>query len=144
MMWSGNAKCWKRECEVLAKIQHPSCVAFYGCSESNDCLVIVQGLYAGGDLRRAILDHPEAALRRNQDFLLEIAGALEHLHSNNIVHRDLKPENVLLTKTDVECSSLKVYDFGLSKISEYSTARNATCALRPCCIPKFCSRTARL
>ena len=46
-MWSDNAKCWKRECEVLAKIQHPSCVAFYGCSESNDGLVIVQNCARG-------------------------------------------------------------------------------------------------
>jgi serine/threonine protein kinase len=46
---------------------------------------------------------------------LEIAGALEYLHSKNIVHRDLKPENVLLSETDVESASLKVCDFGLSK-----------------------------
>jgi hypothetical protein len=126
MMWSDNAKCWERECEVLAKIQHPSCVAFYGCSESKDCLVIVQELCAGGDLRRAILDHPEAVLRRGQDFMLEIAGAFEYLHSKNIVHRDLKPENVLLSETDVECASLKVCDFGLSKSVSVGTHSTMT------------------
>jgi len=42
-------------------------------------------------------------------------SALEHLHVQNIIHRDLKPENLLMKSLDDD-TSVKIADFGLSKI----------------------------
>ncbi|BBG96760.1 hypothetical protein Prudu_005664, partial [Prunus dulcis] len=49
----------------------------------------------------------------------QIAQGLAALHKSNIVHRDLKPENCLfLNNTDD--SSLKIMDFGLSSVEEFT------------------------
>ncbi|KAF7836292.1 calcium and calcium/calmodulin-dependent serine/threonine-protein kinase [Senna tora] len=49
----------------------------------------------------------------------QIASGLEALHAANIVHRDLKPENCLfLDKT--QNSPLKIMDFGLSSVEEFT------------------------
>lgn len=49
----------------------------------------------------------------------QIAKGLTAIHRSNIVHRDLKPENCLfLNKT--EDSPLKIMDFGLSSVEEFT------------------------
>lgn len=45
----------------------------------------------------------------------QIATALFYLHSYGVAHRDLKPENILMTD-ESDTASLKIVDFGLSKI----------------------------
>jgi serine/threonine protein kinase len=42
-----------------------------------------------------------------------LVTGLNHVHKNGIVHRDMKPENILI---DVKNNTLKIIDFGLSKI----------------------------
>lgn len=44
-----------------------------------------------------------------------MATAIYYLHSYGVAHRDLKPENILMSD-DSEDASLKLVDFGLSKI----------------------------
>lgn len=46
----------------------------------------------------------------------QITAGADYLHSQKIIHRDLKPENILFhTKTDLTVT-VKVADFGLSRI----------------------------
>jgi serine/threonine protein kinase len=50
--------------------------------------------------------------------LIEVAQAVQHLHSCKLIHSDIKPENVLL-KSDLTKAigfSTKLSDFGLSKV----------------------------
>ena len=49
----------------------------------------------------------------------QLLQAIAHLHSCNIAHRDLKPSNVL-----VHDSQIKLCDFGLAKLVEYSMKTN--------------------
>ncbi|KAL2478125.1 Calcium-dependent protein kinase 3 [Forsythia ovata] len=49
----------------------------------------------------------------------QIAKGLAALHRANIVHRDLKPENCLFLNKD-ENSPLKIMDFGLSSVEDFT------------------------
>ena len=56
--------------------------------------------------------------------LLDVATALEYIHSRNIIHRDLTSKNVLLTRSMVA----KVSDLGQAKIFNLSPADRRTTA----------------
>ena len=45
----------------------------------------------------------------------QILEAVNYLHAHGVCHRDLKPENILFS-TLAEDSSIKLIDFGLSKV----------------------------
>lgn len=60
-------------------------------------MVVVTELLLGGSLRKYMLNmrprsiEPRAAV----GFALDIARAMECLHSHGIIHRDLKPGNII-------------------------------------------------
>jgi eukaryotic-like serine/threonine-protein kinase len=62
---------------------------------------------------------PETEVLWIADQLLDVLAAA---HSRGIVHRDIKPDNVFLTTS----GSLKVLDFGIARLREWTTARKAT------------------
>ena len=45
----------------------------------------------------------------------QLLSAVVYCHNKNVVHRDLKPENLLLDTQDSN-ATLKVIDFGMSKV----------------------------
>jgi serine/threonine-protein kinase len=62
---------------------------------------------------------PETEVLWIADQLLDVLAAA---HARGIVHRDIKPDNVFLTTS----GALKVLDFGIARLREWSTARKAT------------------
>jgi len=107
---------WWRECEILARQRHPNCVAFYGFSYDEKYFMMIQELCYGGHLRDAFSKSAEVVLQRAGDFMLQIAAGVEYLHRLKIIHRDIKPENVLLSSADHKTATLKLADFGQSKM----------------------------
>ncbi|KAK1381946.1 hypothetical protein POM88_019681 [Heracleum sosnowskyi] len=84
-----------REVAMLSKVQHKNLVKFIGaCKEPAS--VIVTELLVGGTLRKYLVNmRPRCLdLRVAVGFALDIARAMECLHSHGIIHRDLKPEAV--------------------------------------------------
>lgn len=99
-----------------AILSQPNVRAFLNVRKDNFSsrgMQIVVMEYAGDQsLQRLIDDITEAlsAKRRNK-FLIQIALALEHIHSKRIVHLDLKPTNIMISCGDV----CKLVDFGCSQ-----------------------------
>ena len=59
--------------------------------------------------------------------MMELFGALQHIHSMNIIHRDIKPENLLLETKDTSMMSLKIADFGLARVLDTDSLASTTC-----------------
>ncbi|TPX76881.1 hypothetical protein CcCBS67573_g01883 [Chytriomyces confervae] len=85
-----------RERAILEDINHPFIVNLNYAFQDDANLYFVLDLKTGGDLRLHLNQHtvfPETAVKL---WALELASALQYLHTQNIVHRDIKPDNVLL------------------------------------------------
>ncbi|KAF4350338.1 hypothetical protein F8388_010894 [Cannabis sativa] len=116
-----------REVAMLSRVQHKNLVKFIGaCKEP--VMVIVTELLLGGTLRKYLLNMRPRCLetRVAVGFALDIARAMECLHSHGIIHRDLKPENLLMT---ADHKTVKLADFGLAReetLTEMMTAETGT------------------
>ncbi|KAE8720122.1 Kinase superfamily protein isoform 2 [Hibiscus syriacus] len=116
-----------REVEMLSRVQHKNLVKFIGaCKEP--FMVIVTELLLGGTLRKYLLNMRPKCLDMQVaiGFALDIARAMECLHSHGIIHRDLKPENLILTEGH---KTVKLADFGLAReesLTEMMTAETGT------------------
>ncbi|XP_010929905.1 serine/threonine-protein kinase STY13 [Elaeis guineensis] len=116
-----------REVAMLSRVQHKNLVQFIGaCKEP--VMVVVTELLLGGSLRKYMLNMRPRSLepRVAVGFALDIARAMECLHSHGIIHRDLKPENLLLT---ADQRTVKLVDLGLARqetLTEMMTAETGT------------------
>ncbi len=102
-----------REAEIIQLTDHPNICKLHGHGEWAGGLYIAMEFVQGITLRQSILQHT-MSLRRTLELILEVAGAVRHLHSHGVIHRDLKPENILLTST----GGIKVIDFGIAQLHE--------------------------
>ncbi|KAK8928652.1 Serine/threonine-protein kinase HT1 [Platanthera zijinensis] len=118
---------FRREVNMLSRVQHKSLVKFIGaCKEP--VMVLVTELVLGGSLRKHLLNLRPRSLDRRVavGFALDIARAMECLHSHGIIHRDLKPENMLLTEDQ---RTVKLADLGLAReetLTEMMTSETGT------------------
>ena len=70
-----------------------------------------------GDLYEAIrLDRGPRETKNVQDFMLQLVGAVEFMHSKGFYHRDIKPENIFL----MQDGSMKLGDLGLATSDAWS------------------------
>lgn len=63
------------------------------------------------DLQFRLNKRSPFSLAATKTLLLQLLGALDHIHSNYIIHRDMKLTNLLYTNNGL----LKLADFGLSR-----------------------------
>ena len=117
---------WKKinsELAVLDKLSSPghpnilSILAHYKRPEIKPtCLWIITELCTGGTLANFFSTH-KIDIDQNVSFMKQISSGLAYLHENDIVHRDVKPQNMLI-KADAQGKTLKLSDFGESKLKE--------------------------
>lgn len=98
-----------QEYEIARRLHHSNIVRCHELGVADDHAYLSMEYFPDGDLRRRIRAgiNTEDAL----SISIQIARALQALHSAGTLHRDLKPGNVLMRGT----SRIALTDFGLAK-----------------------------
>jgi serine/threonine-protein kinase len=102
---------FQREARLSAQIQHPNVVGVFDCGQERGVHFLLMELVEGGTFANLIEEHGRLTWHDTLAYGLQMAKALEHLHSHGIIHRDIKPANVLITYEGVA----KLADLGLAK-----------------------------
>jgi eukaryotic-like serine/threonine-protein kinase len=98
-----------QEYELISKIRHPNVVRILDLGIADDHAYIAMEYFPRGDLR----SHIAKGMRSTDAVkaLIDMASALEVVHTIGVLHRDLKPGNVMV-RSD---GSFALIDFGLAK-----------------------------
>src|SRR5271170_3366888 len=96
------------EARAIAALNHPNICTLYDVGPNYLVMEYIEGESPQGPL----------PLKEALKIARQIADALAAAHDKGIIHRDLKPANIRV-KPD---GTVKVLDFGLSKVAPASTA----------------------
>jgi serine/threonine-protein kinase len=119
-----SAERFRREIQVVARLQHPHIVPVHASGEGQGLLFYTMPFVEGESLRARLTREGTLAPAAALAILVELSDALDYAHERGVVHRDLKPENVLLSGTHAMLA-----DFGVAKaLSEATGATRLTTA----------------
>lgn len=125
-----NPERLETEIKILSDADHPNIIKLYEEYEDPRNVYLVMETCTGGELFDCIVNRGHLTEKVAQQIFAQMAGAIRYLHAKGIVHRDLKPENLLLSAED-DISSIKLIDFGLSKVCQDPAAMMHTRAGTP-------------
>jgi serine/threonine-protein kinase len=104
----------RREIALLARLSHPSILAYRAVVEDEDEVCLVTELADGGDGAGRLKAWPDGLPPEEvRQIIQSVGGALAHLHAEGWVHRDVKPANILFVR-------------GAAKLGDVGTARALT------------------
>ena len=101
---------FRREIEILSRLDHPNIVAFYDSGDFNGAPWSAMSRIAGETLRDRLDRERQLPIGEALCIAKEVADALAYAHTQGIVHRDIKPGNILLQNGRVF-----VADFGIAR-----------------------------
>ena len=115
-----NLEKFKREIEILKKLDHPNIIKLYEVFESDRSLYLIMEECKGGEIFDRIIERIKSKqMYTEKDAAIifqQVMSCIQYCHNHNICHRDLKPENLLYLNPGSEKDNrIKVIDFGLSQ-----------------------------
>lgn len=116
-----------REARAAVKIKSEHVARIYdvGALEGGAPFMVMEYL-EGVDLAAWLRDSGPLSTEQSVEFLLQAGEAVAEAHALGIVHRDLKPANLFAVRRPGGQLSIKVLDFGISKVSDPMMAGGAT------------------
>src|SRR5260221_13900920 len=107
-----------REARAAVKIknEHVARVTDVGTLENGAPYMVMEYL-EGGDLAAWIQQRGALPIEQAVEFVLQACEAIADAHGLGIVHRDLKPANLFCIRRSDGQLSIKVLDFGISKVT---------------------------
>jgi serine/threonine-protein kinase len=84
---------------------------------SDDAPYLVMEYLDGEDLDAVLARAGRLPVHEATDYLVEACEAIAEAHAAGIVHRDLKPQNLFVARRPNGRVSVKVLDFGISKLA---------------------------
>lgn len=87
---------FEQEFAIGQKVCHPGVIAYLENGEADRLPYIIMDYFPGSTLKQLIINKSPVLHQHGRDILLNIAKALDYLHSSGVLHRDMKPENILV------------------------------------------------
>jgi len=112
-----------REARAAVKIksEHVARVSDVGTLENGAPYMVMEFL-EGGDLAAWVHSQGPLPIEQAVDFVLQACVGVASAHGIGIVHRDLKPANLFCLRGNDGQFVIKVLDFGISKITNFSAS----------------------
>jgi tetratricopeptide (TPR) repeat protein len=110
---------FRKECEVLSRLNHPNIVDIYDIGELLDPEgkrqpYFVMPLLPGVTLDRLIANNSHRlTVERAVEIISQACRGLHAAHERGLVHRDIKPSNIFVLEDD----SVKLIDFGVAHLA---------------------------
>jgi serine/threonine protein kinase len=121
---------FEREARAAVKIksEHVARVTDVGVLETGSPYMVMEYL-SGVDLSQYLLNKQTLPIDEAIDYVLQAIEAIAEAHSLGIVHRDLKPANLFRIIRPDGTPSIKVLDFGISKVGGADASMTQTSSM---------------
>jgi eukaryotic-like serine/threonine-protein kinase len=102
------------EAQVSSSVVHENIITTYDYGEEDGIPYLVLEFLTGRTLKDFLAEESDLPLRKRVSIALQIARALEYVHSRKFVHRDVKPDNIHVDPQ----GRVKLMDFGIVKTED--------------------------
>nr|POF12798.1 serine/threonine-protein kinase rad53 [Quercus suber] len=125
------------EMQIMKAISHPNIVRYVDYQDHANHLYIIMEFVPCGDLQHYLQNSGPLSEDLGRQMSLQVLDSLAYLHDKKITHRDIKPDNILIANMDPEFFSVKLSDFGLSKVvKDQDTFLKTFCGTLLYCAPE--------
>jgi eukaryotic-like serine/threonine-protein kinase len=100
---------FQREQDIGRKLDHPFVMKVFFDDDRSQVYMVMEWV-EGRLLRQILHEQGKLPVKRAVDLTINIAKALDYIHTHGVVHRDLKPENIMVNDGD----QIKLIDFGIA------------------------------
>jgi serine/threonine protein kinase len=113
----GMAKRFRSEIKLARRVSHPNVCRIHELGKQGPLSYIVMEYVDGVDFRRILRERGRLPAEEAYSVVVQLADALQAIHTEGIIHRDLKTPNVMRNTRGV----VKLMDFGIAKSFEAGT-----------------------
>ncbi|KAF2480462.1 hypothetical protein BDY17DRAFT_336570 [Neohortaea acidophila] len=125
------------EMQIMKAVSHPNIVQYIDYHDHINHMYIIMEFVPCGDLQKYLGHRGKLSEGLGMTMAQQVLDALAYLHKNKITHRDLKPDNILIANMDEAFFSIKLSDFGLSKVvKDNETFLKTFCGTLLYCAPE--------
>lgn len=125
------------EMEIMKAISHPNIVRYVDYQDVANNLYIIMEFVPCGDLQQYLAYRGPMIEGLGKKMAFQVLDSLAYLHAMKITHRDIKPDNILIANLDPDYFTVKLSDFGLSKVvKDNDTFLKTFCGTLLYCAPE--------
>jgi serine/threonine protein kinase/Flp pilus assembly protein TadD len=107
---------FQREGIAAGRFSHPNAIQIFDFDREDRLFYLAMEFVEGRNITELLSDEGRLSVESAIDIVRQTLAALAEAHDHGIIHRDLKPENIMVIRRAGGGYSVKVLDFGLSKL----------------------------